>query len=1344
MPKIKLQGPASGSDLGTVTVVGAANSASVTITAFRQTDASVMPLIAGPQAEGETATVDTSRLTNVSATQWRIVGGPNLGTAATQDLTGLGGQRVEVETISDQGVQVSPALLVHSLMMHDDHNLADAALVAIASHDKANKVAGSSGDWSDPATWIGGSAPMSGDTVLIPHNVAVIFDVDAPNVLIPQLRVDGTFSFATDTNTHLYVRDFIGDRMSTINIGNSLTDRVQINVQAAVTFEGQTPLDLATDPELFGRGLVTLGALNIFGAEKLNHSRAAFPEKAGSSAIVLEEFPVGWGTGDQIIIGATDTLLPYNTGTGMADVAQDEIVTVTATVGNIVYFSPPLVNDHNNQNPRSDRSDIRPMVQLRAQSRNVIIQSETLTPVTQRGHIMTMHMHSRTDLWDVGLIELGRTDKSRPAGGRVFGDMFEYFDKSLGANGEITQVPMTADANIRGRYSFHTHIVGYNHGSAGRPQPTAVNVTIEGNPGWGFTHHDCEMDIRGCSTFRVFGCGFVAEQGGELGEWHDLSVMQSTAVNRTDGWLQSTAKGHHGLTGGVAGDFFNAGYGFGYRGRAITATKCIATTCTEAHVFWHRGMAPGQGLFDSTNPPRARMDLKETGLFNGNPLVSTELWQMQDYPIVHFADCGAIACLAGTFVSKQTPAQNHDFNVIWKGFFSHGTRLRGMFIEYVATYILQDIDVVMGSEAFSNGFGQQGISIGNNCYQIALVRPRVEGCANAGMVVSGVVTPPLSDGGTNADTFNAATEPRFWVIGYESVSNGLRLNYTGGGTKAFDQIAMDVPDLLGDYIDYDQVPSETFPDIVGTWNGAFPPSVTSRADNTDGAKINAAPLPMPIADKVWEDTPFPDGPLQIYNTALNQGYSQFNGNDVLVQRDIISHVLTGRPSKFTGLWQSDAPTQVGADNGPITLVNEVTTTDELLIVAPGQSATFNAVAGSSGGLGQYEADPGDFVAPDYGKLEIDYGAGTATYTARPGVKNQSDYGYILVRSEQDTGATKTETRGYGSKRVSILITDDATMQPMVHRSTHHFAEVSASNDFDVKLVNVPYSGGRRIHSVQYSTDTGATWRRLCQNYPVGSNIRVSVGSDGNALAGGESVRLRYQTDYEYGFSPESTDVTIDATLGGRPVLLIAGQSNGVNMASSRGLENALEAYGPDVAQLNYAVGGSGATGNDAPWNVLGTGSNAGVHYDTMEAGVLQHLANNPNDYIASMAWIHGENDSLVGPGARANYVSIVTQLFADIQAAIGYDFPISVTNLSELQTNLPDVGREEMNVNFQTLADNLDNVYLVNTKTYIQQAGYTVADNINDGFHWTAPINGEIARNIAYEKAIRARYGISE
>ena len=1081
----------------------------------------VLPRITGSQLMGEMATVDTTGLNNVTAIQWREVGGSDLGTDPMQMLMGA---MVEVETTSDEGILVSPPITVHHAHMNASHNEMDAALMALAPHNTADNIAVASGNWSDPATWSKG-IPQDQSTVLIPHGISVTYDVDREFTLIRKLRVDGVLSFATDTFTHLYVRDFIGDQMSAINIGNSLSDRIANNRHATVTFEGQSPLDLASDPQLLGRGLVTIGALNIFGKEKLNHSRAAFGVEAGATSITLEEVPVRWATGDEIIIGATSVDLPVGLGVGMQNVAQDEIVTITGVSGNTVTFSPALTYDHNNQNPRADRNDVRPMVQLRANSRNVILQSESLSPVSQRGHVMVMHMNSRTDIWDVGIIGMGRTDKSIPVGVRHTDGTFKYHDRAGITNGGIQYAPLTATSNIIGRYSFHTHLVGYDHEGAGRPMPTAVNVTIEDNPGWAFTHHDCEMNVSHSSVFRAYGCGFVSEQGGELGVWHDLSVMQATSVNNDGGdtHLVGSPKGQHGAAG-LSGDTFADGGGFGYRGRALHMTRCVATTCAWGHIFWHRsnGLDPDNSLFLVSNPPRARMDLKEAGIVNGGTAeLADGTWNFVHYPIVHFRECGAIACLNGVFVSKQTPQQAHDFNVIWKGFFSHGHRADGVHVEYIGTYILEDIDVVAGAQGLSDGVGQVGIRVGANTYQVALVRPRCDGNDNTGIVLSG------SSLWGNVDAYDAIDEPRFFVIGADVHGSNNDIVYADAGTKTLDQVAVIQDDFDMSYIDYDLKPSETLPLVLATWSGTNTGAITSRAGNADGLKIANHSVGLPIAPKLWEDDLVVGGDLRVRAFADAFGYSQYNGNDVLIQRDLVSDVLTGRPAKITKLIQADNPVNYGiTDNGPISVSSEIMAADELISVAPNGSVTFSLLNGISGGSGNYEVDDGDFVSADFGDLVIDYDTGMATYTPHSGLTDQTDYGYVFIRSVRDTGTTQTETEVMGTKCLAFIITNDATLPAPTVGTDLTLADSITANAFDVTLIQRPNTGGRHIKQTQYSTDGGTTWRRLCNGYPL-TTVSVDLESDGTAISNGTyGVSFRVQTDHENGSSPATPSTNV--------------------------------------------------------------------------------------------------------------------------------------------------------------------------------------------------------------------------
>ncbi|SEW44436.1 G8 domain-containing protein [Cognatiyoonia koreensis] len=1123
MTQIRLQGPTTGSNLGTVSVTVDTRTASVDIPAFSAAAPMHLPLIAGPQADGDTAVLDTSRLNNLTSIQWRVRGGENLGTATTQDLSGLGGSWVEAETVSDEGTLVSPPLLVHALMMTANHNRDDAAAVALASHNKMTRVAAQDGNWSDTQTWVAGSVPQHGDSVLIPHGVEVNYDVDAPNLLIRRLRVDGTFRLATDANTHMYVRDIIVDRMGLLALGNSATDRINSSNKAILTFDGKSLLDIVEDPTLLSRGIVSLGAVDVFGAEMLNHSLATEGVPQGATSLTLEKAPVGWDVGTKIIVGGTAIQDNFTIGEGLPQVVKDEIVTITGISGNAISFTPALANPHNDQNDRKPyNKDVRPMVQLRAESRNLILQAESLSPVTQRPHVMIMHMHSRQNVHDVGLIGLGRTIKGASRLGVLNDDgAFKTYQFNSSTNKtEMVEVPLTNDANMRGRYPWHSHVVGWNHSRAGRPIPQVVNMTVDDSPGWGIVHHDCEMTIRGSSTFRVYGCGIVSEQGGETGVWDDLSAMQATAVNlERANWLQSTPKGHHAQWHGIGGDHFNDGYGFGYRSRAIKVTRCVATSCSWGHVFWHRSLNAGnsQGLFDLTHLPRNTLDLQEVGLMNTSSNNGVGNFSAIDYPIVHFADCMSIGCMTGMYVAKDDPRQNHDFSVIWKNPTAFGSRFTGIYLEYVSTYILVDPYVIDGVNIGS------GIRVENNTAQIAVIRPRTEGCFFHGLSFKGSAV------GYNADDFNVPDNPRFWVIGRDANDRLTDVGYSGGQSKTLNQVAVIEDDWDATYLDYKLDPSETFPDIVGTWaRQSANTTITKRPDNTDGLKFGNHPVGLPISDKAYGDSPFPrsnfGSKLKAY--AENYGYNQYQGSDVVVQREIISDVPTGRPAKFTALWQADSPITSGIDNGPITLSSAIVAGDIEVTVEPGGSVTFDAIAGATGGTGTFEIDPGDFTAPDYGALDINYSTGEVTYTPREGVSNQSDFGYLFIRSQRETGVTGTETRTYATRRISVVITSNATLAAPARGTDFTLQSNTGNTTFAVNMMKLPQSGGRRILTTQYSTDGGTNWRRLCNGWPR-TAVSVALESDGSVLtAGSLNVRLRYLTDHEYGFSPQTPDLPV--------------------------------------------------------------------------------------------------------------------------------------------------------------------------------------------------------------------------
>src|SRR5262249_40322772 len=61
-----------------------------------------------------------------------------------------------------------------------------------------------SGNWSAPATWVGGKVPAAGDRVLIKEGHRVLYDVKS-DAVIRGLNIAGSLVFATDIDTLLNV-----------------------------------------------------------------------------------------------------------------------------------------------------------------------------------------------------------------------------------------------------------------------------------------------------------------------------------------------------------------------------------------------------------------------------------------------------------------------------------------------------------------------------------------------------------------------------------------------------------------------------------------------------------------------------------------------------------------------------------------------------------------------------------------------------------------------------------------------------------------------------------------------------------------------------------------------------------------------------------------------------------------------------------------------------------------------------------------------------------------------------------------------------------------------------------
>ncbi len=316
--------------------------------------------------------------------------------------------------------------------MQADHN----AIMALAPVSAATHVAVRDGSWFDPATWANGAVPGEGARVLIPDGVSVDYDGESA-ASIKTIRVDGALDFATERDTFLEVDTLIVTDSGALTVGTE-ADPVDADARAVIQFADNGPIDVNWDPRLLSRGLVSMGSIEINGAEKETFLKVAVDPMKGDTTLTLEAPPEGWQVGDKLVLTGTHLVSTRGTPQGAPiDVAtEDEELVIIAINGNIVTLDRPLHYDH-----EGARSDLKAYVAN--YSRNIVFETENAdtTPVHQRGHVMLMHSNDVTVRF-AEFTDLGRTDKSERA-----------FDLS-----DLDSV--APDSNIKGRYSLHIHRSG--------------------------------------------------------------------------------------------------------------------------------------------------------------------------------------------------------------------------------------------------------------------------------------------------------------------------------------------------------------------------------------------------------------------------------------------------------------------------------------------------------------------------------------------------------------------------------------------------------------------------------------------------------------------------------------------------------------------------------------------------------------------------------------------------------------------------------------------------------------------------------------------------------------------
>lgn len=390
------------------------------------------------------------------------------------------------------------------------------ALMALVPESQATHRAIRSGSWFDTTTWAGGEIPGNNARVVVPDGLSLSYDGES-NARLKTVRLDGTLTFAADKDTKLIVDTFVEAASGTLNIG-TIDRPIQADKTAQILIKGQGDINTQVDPTQLGRGLVTMGEVNIYGAEKTDFIALQRDARAGDSELVLREIPTGWNVGDKLVLGGTRYLRDGSD----ADNSRfgDEELTITEIQGNRIRFTNDDITGEGNTVLRFDhtRPDVPERNQLKLYvantTRNVSFATMdgALTPIAQRGHVMLMH-NSDVQVHNAGFYDLGRSDKTR-----LVDDPERNVDGSAGVG-----------TNRRGRYPLHFHRNGT--GYIDDPAVVATGNAVVGSPGWGIAHHDGHVVLEDNVVFDVVGSAIAAEAGNEIGSWRNNITIKTTGIN---------------------------------------------------------------------------------------------------------------------------------------------------------------------------------------------------------------------------------------------------------------------------------------------------------------------------------------------------------------------------------------------------------------------------------------------------------------------------------------------------------------------------------------------------------------------------------------------------------------------------------------------------------------------------------------------------------------------------------------------------------------------------------------------------------------------------------------------
>lgn len=241
-------------------------------------------------------------------------------------------------------------------------------------------------------------------------------------------------------------------------------------------------LDLTSDPEQFGNGLIVFGTLKVYGDVKTPFVRLASEVQPGVTVLDLAAAPSGWQPGDRLAL-----------------VGQpEEVVTIAAISGRSVVLRQPTTSAH--LGIRSPEGELAYLPHIANLTRSVVFKS--VNPQGTRGHSL---YSGRADIAIQGaaFVGMGRTRAEALVNSTTYGD---------------DNAPNHIGTNQIGRYAVHFHHTLGPVYDGRADQYRFIGNVLEANAKVGLAVHNTHYGlVQDNVVFGAGGAGMWTEDGSETG-----------------------------------------------------------------------------------------------------------------------------------------------------------------------------------------------------------------------------------------------------------------------------------------------------------------------------------------------------------------------------------------------------------------------------------------------------------------------------------------------------------------------------------------------------------------------------------------------------------------------------------------------------------------------------------------------------------------------------------------------------------------------------------------------------------------------------------------------------------